>query len=66
MSRIVLLKDIYALKEQKEKELRFYSEKKKELEEKLYWLERDLKLTRDIIKMIEEERVPNVQSVPDL
>lgn len=66
MSKIVLLKDIYALKEQKEKELRFYSEKKKELEEKLYWLERDLKLTRDIIKMIEEERVPNVQSVPDL
>ena len=66
MSRIVLLKDVYALKEQKEKELRFYSDKKKELEEKLYWLERDLKLTRDIIKMIEEERVPNVQSVPDL
>ncbi len=66
MSKIVLLKDIYALKEQKEKELRFYSEKKKELEEKLYWLERDLRLTRDIIKMIEEERVPNVQSVPDL
>jgi hypothetical protein len=66
MSKIVLLKDVYALKEQKEKELRFYSEKKKELEEKLYWLERDLKLTRDIIKMIEEERVPNVQSVPDL
>jgi hypothetical protein len=66
MSKIVLLKDIYALKEQKEKELRFYSEKKKELEEKLYWLERDLRLTKDIIKMIEDERVPNVQSVPDL
>jgi len=66
MSKIVLLKDVYALKEQKEKELRFYSEKKKELEEKLYWLERDLKLTREIIKMIEEERVLNVQSVPDL
>lgn len=66
MSKIVLLKDIYALKEQKEKELRFYSEKRKELEEKLYWLERDLRLTKDIIKMIEDERVPNVQSVPDL
>lgn len=66
MSKIVLLKDIYALKEQKEKELRFYSEKKKELEEKLYWLERDLRLTKEIIKMIEDERVPNVQSVPDL
>ena len=57
MSRIVLLKDVYALKEQKEKELRFYSEKKKELEEKLYWLERDLKLTNGIIKLIETEKV---------
>ena len=38
----------------------------KELEDKLYWLERDLRLTKDIIKMIEDERVPNVQSVPDL
>ena len=66
MSKIILLKDIYALKEQKEKELRFYSEKKKELEEKLYWLERDLRLTKEIIKMIEDERVPNVQSVPNL
>lgn len=60
MSKIVLLKDIYALKEQKEKELRFYSEKKKELEEKLYWLERDLKLTNDIIKLIETEKVPTL------
>ena len=60
MSRIVLLKDVYALKEQKEKELRFYSEKKKELEEKLYWLERDLKLTNDIIKLIETEKVPTL------
>jgi len=60
MSKIVLLKDVYALKEQKEKELRFYSEKKKELEEKLYWLERDLKLTNDIIKLIETEKVPTL------
>jgi hypothetical protein len=60
MSKIILLKDVYALKEQKEKELAFYKEKMAELQEKMYWLERDLTLTKDIIRMIEEEKVKNV------
>ena len=61
MSKIVLLKDFYEMKEQKEKELLFYKEKLEELQEKMYWLERDLTLTKNIIKMIEEERLQNIQ-----
>ena len=61
MSKIVLLKDFYEMKEQKEKELLFYKEKLEELQEKMYWLERDLNLTKNIIKMIEEEKL---QSIP--
>lgn len=61
MSKIVLLKDFYEMKEQKEKELLFYKEKLEELQEKMYWLERDLTLTKNIIKMIEEEKL---QSIP--
>jgi len=57
MSKIILLKDIYEMQEQKEKELLFYKEKLVELQDKLYWLERDLSLTKNIIKMIEEEKV---------
>ena len=49
------------MKEQKEKELLFYKEKLEELQEKMYWLERDLTLTKNIIKMIEEERLQNIQ-----
>jgi len=61
MSKIVLLKDFYETKEQKEKELLFYKEKLEELQEKIYWLERDLTLTKNIIKMIEDEKL---QSIP--
>ena len=60
MSKIVLLKDVYEMKEQKEKELLFYKEKLVELQDKLYWLERDLSLTKNIIRLIEEERVTKI------
>ncbi len=60
MSKIILLKDIYALKEQKEKELAFYKEKMSELQEKMFWIEKEIKLTKDIIRMIEEEKVKNL------
>lgn len=65
MSKIVLLKDIYLLKEQKEKELKFYKEKLAELQEKMFWVEKELKLTKDIIKLIEEEKVTNIESTHD-
>lgn len=61
MSKIILLKDVYALKEQKERELKFYKEKMFELQEKMMWLEREVKLTKDIIKMIEEETITNIE-----
>jgi cob(I)alamin adenosyltransferase len=60
MSKIILLKDVYEMKEQKEKELLFYKEKLIELQDKLYWLERDLALTKNIIRMIEEEKVTRI------
>ncbi len=65
MSKIVLLKDVYLLKEQKEKELKFYKEKLAELQEKMFWVEKELKLTKDIIKLIEEEKVTNIESTHD-
>jgi hypothetical protein len=62
MSKIVLLKDVYELKEQKERELAFYKEKLAELQEKMYWVERELRLTKDIIKMIQEEKLTNIEA----
>jgi len=51
---------VYALKEQKEKELAFYKEKMSELQEKMFWIEKEIRLTKDIIRMIEEERIKNL------
>ena len=48
------------MKEQKEKELLFYKEKLEELRDKVYWLERDIALTKNIIRMIEEEKLSNI------
>ena len=57
MSKIVLLHDVYAIKEQKERELAYYREQLEIITEKLIWIEREYKLTKDIIKMIEQETV---------
>jgi len=59
-NNIILLKDFYALKEQKEKELKFYTDKLEEIQEKMTWLEKDLKLTREIIKLIESEKLTDI------
>jgi hypothetical protein len=57
MTKIVLLQDVYAIKEQKEKELAYYREQLEIIHEKLVWIEREYRLTKDIIKMIEQESV---------
>ena len=61
MSKIVLLQDVYAIKEQKEKELAYYREQLEIIHEKLVWIEREYKLTKDIIKMIEQETVVTIK-----
>jgi len=57
MSKIIMLEDILASKEYKEKELEFYRKKIEEIEQKMYWLNRDLEVTNIIIDMIEKEEV---------
>ena len=62
MTKIVLLQDVYAIKEQKEKELAYYREQLEIITEKLIWIEREYRLTKDIIKMIEQESVVIIKS----
>jgi hypothetical protein len=31
-----------------------------ELQEKMFWIEKEIRLTKDIIRMIEEERIKNL------
>ena len=61
MTKIVLLHDVYAIKEQKERELAYYREQLEIITEKLVWIEREYKLTKDIIKMIEQETIVSIK-----
>lgn len=57
ISKIILLSDVYKLKEEKEKELAFYTEKLKELETKMFFIQKEIQVTTFIIDMIEKEKV---------
>ena len=58
--KIISLQDVIASKEHKEQELEFYRKKLEEIEQKMYWLNRDLEVTNIIIDMIEKESVPMI------
>jgi len=60
MSKLISLSEILESKEQKEKELAFYRKKLEEIEQRMYWLNRDLEVTNIIIEMIETETVPKL------
>ena len=55
--KIVLLSEIYKMREAKEKELAFYTEKLKELEEKMFFIKKEIQMTTFIIDMIEKETI---------
>ena len=58
--RLISLQDVLASREHKEQELEFYRKKLEEIEQKMYWLNRDLEVTNIIIDMIEKESVPKI------
>ena len=59
-NKIVLMKDIIDSKERKEKELKFYKTKLKDLHFKINMLEKDVRLTNTIIKLIESEELKEI------
>ena len=61
--KIVLFKDLLDSKARKEKELEFYQQELKKLQTKMYDLQKEIALTNDIIKMIETERLLDLQEV---
>lgn len=63
-NKIVLLADIYKLRETKEKELAFYTEKLKELENKMFFIKKEIQITTFIIDMIEKEKIHMIGQKP--
>jgi hypothetical protein len=53
---IILIADVLEQKLRKEKELEFYNEELEKLQQKIFWLEREVKLTEKIIEIIHNEQ----------
>ena len=54
---IVLIADVLEQKLRKEKELQFYNEELEKLQQKIFWLEQEVKLTEEIIEIIQNEKL---------
>ena len=67
MSKIISLTDVLENKIVKEKELLYYKEQLEEIQRKIAFLETDLNITKQIISLIEQEKIIEVDnSVPIL
>ena len=55
--KLILLTDFIEQKLRKEKELEFYQKELEKLQEKMYWVKRDIDLTNTIIRVIKDETV---------
>jgi hypothetical protein len=59
--KIILLSEVIEQKLRKEKELEFYQKELEKLQEKMYWLRREVDLTNTIIRVIENEQVIDIR-----
>ena len=65
MAKIVLLSDLKDLRKEKERELKFYSERLEQLNNKLYFIRKEIELTNFIIDLIEKENLVDLRKLID-
>lgn len=61
MSKIILLSDIIEQKLRKEQELEFYQAELEKLQNKMFFLKKEIELTNTIINIIDQETVYDVK-----
>lgn len=59
--KLILLTDIIEQKVRKERELKFYEEELEKLQNKMYWLRREIGLNETIINIIKNDAVLDVK-----
>ena len=62
-SKIILLSDIYETKARKEKELAYYKEQLEILNQKMFFIRKDIEITTICINLIENEMVIDVKQL---
>ena len=65
MAKIILLSDLKDLRKQKERELKYYSERLDELNKKLFFIRKEIELTNFIIDLIEKENIVDLRKLID-
>ena len=64
-TNIIVIQDLLDTKARKEKELVFYQEELKKLQEKMHYIQLEIQLTSDIIVMIENERMMDLRKLKE-
>lgn len=65
MAKIILLTDLKNLRKEKERELKFYTEKLDNLNKKLFFIRKEIELTNFIIDLIEKENIVDLRKILD-
>ena len=65
MATIILLSDLKNLRKEKERELKYYSERLEELNKKLFFIRKEIELTNFIIDLIEKENIIDLRKLLD-
>ena len=60
-----MLTDVLEQKLRKERELEFYEKEQKKLEERLYWLRREITLNNNIIDIIKNDAIIDLKDQAD-
>jgi hypothetical protein len=59
--KIIFLTDLIETKVRKEKELEYYQQELQKLQEKMFYVKKEIDLTKTIINIIEDEKVIDVR-----
>ena len=62
-SNIIIIQDLLDTKARKGRELIFYQEELRKLQEKMHYVQLEIQLTTDIIVMIENEKMMDLRKI---
>jgi hypothetical protein len=65
MAKIILLSDLKDLRKQKQQELEYYTKRLDELNNKLFFIRKEIELTNFIIDLIEKENIVDLRKLID-
>ena len=61
MTKLIVLADVIETKLRKEKELEFYQRELEKLQQKMFFLRKDIEITNLCIQIIEQEKVLDIR-----